>query len=272
MASQDPADPATRIEGWKIFDVDAALAPNALSGARLGVVRTWSGANEGVDAVFENALETLADQGAELVEVELPDPLGNLWSVIGPVLDADFEPEIEAYLATLSEGYPRTLEALIAAAESPALVNSEHPVNPGRIGGFRDALAAGGYDSPARKKGLEKLQEVRAMVRELFADNDVDAFVFPTMACPASVRFDAEDPTYVCDIDDPYRPTYVGSATGFPDVSVPAGLTTTDTMPVGLSFLGLPFTEARLIGLAAHFESALAAPTQPPPTTPHLDR
>jgi amidase len=263
MAAPDPADPATEAARGQTFDAAAALVPGVLRGARLGVVRAFEGANPGVDAVFASALETLAAEGAELVEVELPEPLDNLWSVMGPVVDADFKVEIEAYLATLPEGAPRTVDDLIAAAESPAIAESETPLNPARIQGFRDAAASGGYDSIARLKSVDELiPSVRAQLLELLDANQLDALVFPTMACPASARHDTEDPGSTCDIDDPYRPCYMASTSGYPEITVPAGFTD-HGLPVGVSFLGRPFSEQRLVGLGFGLEQAAGARRTP---------
>jgi amidase len=269
MAAPDPADPATQVANRRDFDAGAALRPGTLQGARLGVVRAFSGANADVDGVFDAALESLAANGAELVEVELPEPLDNLWPVMGPVVDADFEVEFEAYLATLPEGAPRTVDDLITIAESPAIADSETPLNPARIEGFRDAAASGGYDSGARSESLgELIPEVQAKLLEVLDGDDLDALVFPTMPCPASPRHDAEDPRYVCDIDDPYRPCYMASTSGFPEITVPAGFTT-HVLPVGLSFFGRPFDEELLVGLAYDFERSTAA-RRPPVHTPPL--
>jgi amidase len=218
--------------------------------------------------VFDAALESLAANGAELVEVELPEPLDNLWPVMGPVVDADFEVEFEAYLAALPEGAPRTVEDLIAIAESPAIAASETPLNPARIEGFRDAAASGGYESEARSESLDELvPDVQAKLLEVLDGDDLDALVFPTMPCPASPRHNAEDPRYVCDIDDPYRPCYMASTSGFPEITVPAGFTT-HVLPVGLSFFGRPFDEELLVGLAYDFERSTAARRAPVHTPP----
>jgi amidase len=269
MAGADPADPATEALGGSTTDFASALVAGSLKGARLGVVRAFEGSNADVDAVFACALEALTERGAELVEVELTEPLDSLWPVMGPVVDADFGPQIEAYLATLPDGTPRTVGDLIERAESPTIANSETPLNPARIQGFSDAAASGGYDSEARRSSLEELvPAVRAQLLAIFDGNGIDALVFPTMACPASNRHDAEDPTYVCDIDDPYRPCYMASSSGFPEITVPAGFTT-HTLPVGISFFGRPFTEQRLIGLAFDFEQATMARSAPT-TAPSL--
>jgi len=270
MAGPDPADPATQVAARKEFNAAAALQPDALQDARLGVVRAFSGANADVYVVFENTLEVLANRGAELVEVELPDGIDNLWPVMGPVVDADFKVQIEEYLATLPDGAPRTVTDMINRAESPEIMESTTPLNPARIQGFRDAEASGGYDSADRSTSVEDLMPaIRTQLLKLLDEGHLDALVFPTMACPASTRHDAEDPMYRCDIDDSYRPCYIASTSGFPEITVPAGMTATDIVPVGLSFFGRPFSETRLVGLAFDFEQATKARREPS-TTPSL--
>ena len=94
------------------------------------------------------------------------------------------------------------------------------------------------------------------------------AIVLPTIPCPASPLFNEDDPEYVCSVSDPYMGCYLASLTGFPEISVPAGLTR-DGMPVGLSFLALPYSEPALLGFAYAFEQATLA-RRPPKYTPRL--
>jgi amidase len=94
------------------------------------------------------------------------------------------------------------------------------------------------------------------------ATHHLEAFVFATLSCPATPRFDRADPSYLCQSEDPYKAGYVAAAAGFPEVTVPAGRISAN-MPVGLSFLGLPYTEARLLSLANAFQ--IASPRLPPP-------
>ena len=256
MAGVDPADPATKASEGMSFNFQAALKNNALQGARIGIVRNFEGANADVDSVFSASIQTLKSEGAQLVEIQLPDPLDNLWSIMGPVVDGDFGPQIEIYLMGLPEGAPRTVEDLISIAESHEILNSATPFNPGRIQGFKDAAAFGGYNSAARKKSVEEdLPAVIQKLTSLLDEHKLDAIIFPTLPCPASPRYDTEDNSYVCNIDDPYRTCYIASSTGFPEITVPAGYTA-DIMPVGLSFVGRPFSEESLIGFAFDFEQA----------------
>jgi len=207
---------------------------------------------------------------ATMVDVTLPGSLDNLWPVMGPVVDADFGPEIEAYLATRGPEAPKTVADLVAGAEAPAIADSPTPLNPARIQGFRDAIASGGYASEGRRKSIEELMpDVRNKLLALLEDGGLDGLVFPTMPCPASPRHDAEDARYACEIDDPYRPCYMASTSGFPEITVPAGFTAADEMPAGLSFLGRPFSETELVRMALDFEQAAGA-RQVPAHTPVL--
>ena len=69
----------------------------------------------------------------------------------------------------------------------------------------------------------EFMPEVRATLLGLLDDQRLDALVFLTIPCPASVAHDREDERYVCDIDDCYRPCYLANTTGNPEITVPAG-------------------------------------------------
>ncbi|MCX6941179.1 MAG: amidase family protein [Verrucomicrobia bacterium] len=67
---------------------------------------------------------------------------------------------------------------------------------------------------------------------------------------------------------------YAGTAilanvTGWPDLIVPASVTSDPALPVGWSFIGPAFSESRLLALGYAFEQAHAARTLPD-TTPVL--
>ncbi len=269
MKGMDAADPVTKRSKDRSFDFQGALRKDALQNARIGIVINFSGANTDADSVFTIAIQTLKDEGAELVEIKLPDPLDNLWPVMGPVVDGDFGPQIESYLADLPEGAPKKLEDLISIAESDRIMNSPTPLNPARIQGFKDAAASGGYESASRMKSIEEdIPAITGQLVGLMDKEGLDAIIFPTLPCPASVIHNKKDPSYICDIDDPYRTCYIASTTGFPEITVPAGYTS-DDMPVGLSFVGRAFSEEDLIGFAYDFEQATHA-YRIPISTPKL--
>ena len=270
MTGVDEGDPRTReSRGRYPADYRAALSEDALEGVRLGVARQFLGGNPEVDEVFEKALSKLKEEGAVLVEVQFPPSLLSAWDMMDPVIDAEFRPQIEAYLSGLPAGQPKTLADIITMSESPAVKRSKTPVNPGRIEAFKEAQASQGLaDSGYLYLVSSRIPQARSTVRGILEKNRLGAVVLPTIPCTASPVFNEDDPEYVCNVSDPYTGCYLASLTGFPEISVPAGLTR-DGMPVGLSFLGLPYSEPALLGHAFDFEQATRA-RRPPKHTPKL--
>jgi len=73
MAGPDPRDPATKANEGKIApDYTTGLKPDALKGARLGLLRDFMKSDPAVDAVIESAVTVLRKQGATVVDVKLP--------------------------------------------------------------------------------------------------------------------------------------------------------------------------------------------------------
>jgi amidase len=244
-----------------------ALVAQSLRGARLGVITNFRGANAEVDAVEQTALRELEGQGAVLVPVTLPKAFENLWKlVLGPVGEAEFKPQFERYLQTLAATQPKTLAQLIKRSTSRTVEDSATPVNPGRLQGLREAEATPLTDSPTYIHILTQvIPSIRRQLQTMMEANNLRAFVFATMSCPATPRFDRADPTYVCNSDDTYKAGYIASAAGFPEVTVPAGRISAN-MPVGMSFMGLPYSEGPLLALANAFQ--LAGPHWPVPQLP----
>jgi amidase len=264
IAGPDTHDAATLQQPPHIPGYLDALDAHALRGARFGVISNFRGADAQVDAVEQAALKELKSEGAVLIPVTLPKEFETLWqSVLGPVGEAEFKPQFERYLKALPAGNPKTLAELIRISSSPAVVNSATPVNPGRLAALRAAQTTQLTDSPEYIHILTQvIPSLRQKLRDLMALNRLQALVFSTMSCPASPRFDRPDPTYTCNSDDPYNADYVAAATGFPEVTVPAGRVSAN-LPVGYSFMGLPHSEAQLLGFANAFETA--GPHFPPP-------
>lgn len=271
MAAPDAADPRTvESEGVAIEDYTQFLNADALTGARIGIARDFMGGNPEVDALTEAAIATMAELGATVVPVEFPEVLQSPWGYMAPAVTNEFQPQIEAYLATLPAGYPKTLAALLEASRSPEIADSNTPVNPARLEGFEASLASDGLADTGLLYSLSNLiPAVRQSVAGIIASSELDAIIYPTMACPASPLYTIEtDETYVCRVDDPYAAGYLANITGFPDITVPMGYTDAG-LPVGLSFMAEAYSEPELLGLAYAFEQA-AQVRQAPSTTPPL--
>jgi amidase len=244
-------------------DGSAGLKPEALRGARLGIALEFPGEGE-VAEIFRAACGAMARAGADMIPIRLPDGATSVHAdFLGPLADAQWEDALAAYFAGREGDWPRSLAALAGAASAPAAPDRERPINPRTVAFLGHALAQAGAVSPARRAALLGLQSTfRDALCALLRRARLDAIVYPSLSCPASPRFDLPDPAYVCTAGNFYLPLYVASASGMPDVTVPAGMARAG-VPVGVSFMGPPWGEAGLLALAHGFEQATHARVPP---------
>jgi amidase len=272
MSGVDPGAPRTQeSRSRQVDDYTRYLDSAALKGARLGIARDYFGGNRDVDAVAERAIAKMRELGATFVEVSIPPEIRNAWQgMMQLVIDRELGPQLAAYLQTIAGAGPKTLGELIEAYKALPTTGPVSPVSAVRIEHYEKVVNSPGVADIAYLYTLtNKLPRARNVIVSAMERNNLDAIVFPTMPCPASPLFTIEkDPTYVCDVTDPYVPSYLGCVTGFPEITVPAGMTR-HGLPIGISFFGAPYTEPRLIALAYAFEQATRA-RKPPPATPPL--
>lgn len=136
-------------------------------------------------------------------------------------------------------------------------------------------------DIPHLEAGLRGLEEARRLDLEVWMDDlGLDAVVFPAVADvgpadadvnPASAELAWRNGTWVA------NGNLVPRHLGIPCVQVGMGLMSDIGMPVGLTFAGRAYDDARLLTLAAAFEasanregSALGSTRVPAPRTPEL--
>lgn len=253
-----------------------ALAPQAgldrteqrLAGRRLGIVMDFNGANDEIDALFSRACADLVTAGASIVPVALPADARQLYErVLGDIARSEWAGQLDRYLAALPSSCPRDTAALLAridALEGDAQGGdasmagariadaSRRSPNPVTIAALRHALAT--RNEPPRR-GLSAARAFGAALAGLMQSNGCAALVFPTLACPASPRFDRNDPTYRCRVSNPLAAMHMASAAGFPEISVPMGWTEAG-VPAGLSLLGRAGDDRLLLGIARDYEAA----------------
>ncbi|MCG5262777.1 amidase family protein [Cupriavidus gilardii] len=170
--------------------------------------------------------------------------------------------QLDRYLGATPSPCPRDTAALLAridALESAAQIAASitahaarRSPNPLTIAALRHALAT--RDEPPRL-GLPAARAFGAALAGLMQSNGCAALVFPTLACPASPRFDCDDPTYRCRASNPLAAMHMASAAGFPEISVPMGWTEAG-VPAGLSLLGRAGDDRLLLGIARDYEAA----------------
>jgi amidase len=248
-AGVDPADPATKLgEGRAPKSYRDALKADALKGARIGVLRNLFGtAPEDNEAgtVVRRALDELKKQGAEVIDVAIPDYDGIMSGT--SLIDAEFKADINAYLSRVPGGPVRTLGdaidgGLLHAAIDPSARN-------------RNAVVP---DAARSQQVTAKREAVRRIVTAAFDEHRLDAMAYPTMRRKPS-RIGEGQPGSTCSLS---------AVSGLPALSVPAGVTN-DGLPIGLELLGRAFDESRLLALAYSYEQA-SHTRRPPFSAPPL--
>jgi amidase len=246
LAGADPTDPATGRAPGQTPGYTAFLDPGALAGARLGVWRDGSkAASTATAAVLDTAVARLRSLGAEVIDpVELP----GADEISEPEMTAllhEFKHDLNAYLAALPEDGPASLTELIAfnirngdrvlahfgqEIFEQAEATSGDPADPAWATARQTAgrLARGGLDGALGGQGLDAVVALSGSPAWLTDHVLGDHYVFGTSS-PAAVA-------------------------GYPSISVPADLV--GGLPVGLSFTGPAWSEARLLGFAYAFEQA----------------
>lgn len=256
IARPDPRDPATDGRPAAPLDYASLLDPDALRGARIGVAReVYFGYNPATDALAEQAIQTMRALGATIVDpADIPGAKEMSASAAElTVLLYEFKADLNAYLESLPAHTPvRSLAQLIAFNEVHA--GEEMPYFGQEIlllAEEKGPLTEQAYlDARAENHRLSRGEGIDAIMER----ERLDALVMPTGG-----------PAWKIDLITGDHHTG-GSAqpaalAGYPAISVPLGHVF--GLPVGLTFMGMAYTEARLIQLAYAFEQATQARRTP---------
>jgi amidase len=244
LAAGDENDAATR-GAPAPADYLAALDSNALRGARIGVARNFFTGHDEVDAQIELAIAELKTLGAEVIDpVDLPKVSYDNEELT--VMLHEFKHDLALWLQTFApHATIRNLADVVAFNEAHRA--SEMPYFGQEL--FTQALALGDLDSDVYRKALEICRKGSRTdgIDKVIADNRLDAIVAPTGGTAWLIDFINGD-------SGSGGFTSPAAVAGYPHLTVPAGLVR--GLPVGLSFVGPAWSEARLLGLGYAFEQA----------------
>lgn len=268
IAGPDPEDPATaRAAGHIAASYAAGLRPDALKGARLGVLRqvfTADRTDARVIANFEKTLKELRAAGAEIVDPFVVPELDTIPRP--PQTAARFNTDLAHFIAK-HPGIP--YPSMQAIADS----GLAHPLHQRGLEDAAKALPAA--EDPETIEGAKNEELYRQAFMKAMDAARVDALVFPTWAQLPALNGDRNT-----QIGEP-RPapnagptrlgsslTFVGSMLQWPALSVPNGYLG-EGLPAGLQILGRAWDEAKIVGYAYAYEQATHY-RKPPASVPPL--
>ena len=249
IAGVDANDPAGRTAAGKIApDYSKFLDRNALKSQRIGVLQR-PGMPPDVSAAFKAALAAMQKAGATVVDVTLPATPGDAQL---DVLLYEFKDGLNKYLAT-STSAQKSLASVIAwnqenAARAMPLFGQEL---------FESAQAKGPLTDPAYVKA-------RATASRLAGPDGLLGVLEREKL--AAVVTPSTGPAWLIDAKRGDRGGFVGAygaaaVGGTPSINIPIG--DSRGLPFGLTFMGPPFGEGQLIGLAYALEQLTNARRTP---------
>jgi amidase len=245
LAGADTADEATNGSQEHInADYTRFLDVNALSGKRIGIEKSYLKNHEAVDKLLSEALQTLRNKGAEIVEIDYLAELQKNGDAEFDVLKYEFKDGLNKYLST-SNTQVRSLQEVIdfnLAHESDAMPYFKQEI-------LESSQSLGDLSEPAYLSALEKSTlRTREVITALMRDNKIDAICGPANGIPWCI-----DPLNG-DQWTGYGAYSPAAVAGYPSVTVPMGQV--EGLPVGLAFFAGAWEEGKLISLAYAYEQA----------------
>jgi len=234
-AGGDPDDPVTTRGAGKIpASYVELLDAAALRTARLGVWLPLFGAAEEdqrAGSVVRTAIREMQSAGAQAIDIQSSDAPTEADGVA--IIRYEFKFDLNAYLAKTPTAPVRTLSDVIAKGV----------IHPSLETAFRRSNEIATLDSDEYRAIVARNARVKESIIKLMDDRNVAALVYPTLR-RTSAKIGEPQLGGNC---------AASAATGLPAVTVPAGFAD-DGMPVGVEFLGRPFSEADLLKLAYSYE------------------
>lgn len=251
MTGADHSDPITvKSSGKALNDYTPFLRPDGLKGKRIGIEKSFLAGNEGVVALFRDAMQLMEKLGATLIEVELMNLLKDMGDAEYAVLKYEFKDGLNQYLLN-AQAEVKSLADVISFNK-----RNEASVMPW----FRQELLEkcqekGGLDNKEYVEALAKSTSSRQVIDQLMVQNRLDAVAGTSIGLPCCIDLingDYDTGFYFCP---------PAAMAGYPHITVPMGKV--HELPAGISFMTGAFKEAELLAIAFSYEQASKKRTPP---------
>jgi aspartyl-tRNA(Asn)/glutamyl-tRNA(Gln) amidotransferase subunit A len=210
----------------------------SLSGARIALSPRLSlvEAEPEVLEGFERALEACRARGAEVVEPPPPEAALDLGTDFLDVLVTDMLGHHREFGTDWSQLRNSTRELLEYAEQR--------------------GMEAGEYDDRQRERA-----ELTGVWVDWMGEHRLDAVIEPTVPIVAPMRGHGYDEFFNPEAGLYIAFTHYWNWTGFPVAALPAGLGPGSGLPVGVSLIGAPGSEWRVLGLGIELQDELGVPS-----------
>lgn len=244
MSAADPSDPAAAARPETVPDYAANLSTDALAGKRIGVIRSYAGAGDNpyIDRSFDAVVGLLREEGAVIVDpIEIDtDGMGDAEFT---VLLHEFKADLNAYLAGTN-----------AAVKTLAEIITFNAANAARVMPFfgQEIMEMADAKGPLTdQEYLDALATSKRIARDgidtAMREHRLDALIAPSNG-PAWMTDHANGDHFSV------GSSALAAVSGYASITVPSGFIF--DLPVGVSFIGGPFSEERLIQIAFGYEQA----------------
>jgi len=252
LTGTDSTDSKTLVPDAKFYsDYTQFLKADGLKGKRIGHIKNVSGYHHRVDSLMEEAVKSINEAGAEVIEIEFPLPAGT-GAASFQVLLFEFKDGLNKYFASLGDKAPvKSLAELIEfnKKDSVELRYFDQQL-------LFTANEKGSLESAEYKQMLERMQRLTREegIDKVMNENRLDALIAPTGS-----------PAWKTDLTNGDK--FMGGSSsyaaisGYPAVTLPMGFI--DGLPVGISFFGRGWSEPVLIECAYSFEKATSHRKKP---------
>lgn len=223
MSGEDPEDPATK-DNPKPISYWEDLSTGTLKGLRFGVNERFLS-----DSIYQQAIATIVSQGGIAIEFE-PEKVD--FAGFGDLLSADMKIDLPNYLNKYASKdiRLRTMQEIVAYNTQDSLVRIP----------YGQARFAGASNVVIKTEALTELKERLHSEGMRFFETPMQKY-----------ELDA-----VLSIDN--RNAGYAAAAKYPCLTIPMGYTE-DGQPTGLTFIGRPFEEDKLLKMGYAFEQATKA-------------
>ncbi|MSP40244.1 MAG: amidase [Deltaproteobacteria bacterium] len=260
MVGYDPDDPVTARGVGNVPDsFTKFLDKSGLKGARIGILRESMGydAEPGsedfnkITEVFDRAVAELKAAGAEIVD---PILIPNLKTLLAKRAGS-FTDEEEGFRNFLGRSKKQPYQSRAEAMQS---ADFPKVFKAARERWARDPKPEAHYEY------LKAKEELMTNLLTVMAENKLDAIVHKSVEHQPTLIKDGINPPYVDQKGAPHINTFLVYV---PSVVVPAGFTR-DNLPAGITFLGRPYDDAKMIQFAYAYEQATQHRKPPASVTP----